>query len=138
MPASSKIIIPCWKKPILRQPDIGVTTVYFRCVLEGVRQAERAGVCPRPNLQSTCESQVLSKCLSRRLHKACGCGLEDMVSCMSPNKTTENTHRVNHSAVTGRLCESQCYCRPIYLATPFCQGAAVSSMNGSSRPSLYP
>lgn len=92
MPASSKIIIPCWKKPILCQSDIGVTTVYFRCVLEEVRQAERAGACPRPNLQSTCESQVLSECLSRRPHKACGCRLEDMVSCMSPNKTTDNTH----------------------------------------------
>lgn len=46
LPASTKIVASCWKKPVLHQSDIEVTAVYFKCVLEGVRQAEKAGVAP--------------------------------------------------------------------------------------------
>lgn len=50
-----------------------------------------------------CQDRVLllSKCLSRRVYKACRCCLEDVVSSMSTDKTTENTCRG----------QSRCWCQ---------------------------
>lgn len=94
----------------------------------------KAGACPRPNLKSTCEIHVLllSTYLSGWAHQACRCGLEDTVSCNLQIKPQKHC-RVEHS--TGA---SVTDCSAIYPATPFCQGAAVSCVNGSCRLSLCP
>lgn len=147
MPASSKIITPCWKKPILHQADMAVTAVCYQvCVWGGGKMGRKgrglhqtrvkkhtctgitldrdgltshAGVdtCFDVHSYLVCQDRVLllSKCLFRRVHRACRCCSEDMISSISPNKTTDSTTESITVLVPGASC-------PLYFAPHFVKG----------------
>lgn len=72
---------------------------------------------------------LLNKYLSRRVYRTCRCCSEDIVSSISPNKTTESTTEVNHSA--GASC-------PLHLAPHFAKGLLWAMWVDSSRPLCTP
>lgn len=109
--------------------------MHRNCTRDGLTSHVGIGTCFDVHSYLVCQDRVLllSKCLFRRVHRACRCCSEDMLSSISPNKTTDST--TESLTVLVPAARSTLYPRP--LCTPDLSSRELWGLAGRRAGHLY-